>query len=52
MTIYIILKLWSGGKVEVLSAFKTEEEARQRACQYLPLGIKDYSISIWTTELQ
>lgn len=48
--IYIITRIWHGGKIEAIEAHKTEEKAREAAGKYITMT-QPFHISIFIAKL-
>lgn len=51
MTIFIIVKIWNGGKIDLIGAYKTEENARFEASKNISIGLNNFTIAIYTVKL-
>lgn len=56
MKIYVIIKIWQDGKVELIEAYKNEEDAKFAASKHISTRSVnnppyEYTIAIFTTKL-
>ncbi len=49
--IWVVCRIWQGGKVDPISAYRSEEQARYAAGASIPLE-PDYLIALWTVPLK